>query len=64
MAVFFGIDRAAEELSDPFGVEPNDLPVARFCADLHREYLEMLGEGGGSSGNTWEPARPATLSSS
>ncbi|TKA54360.1 hypothetical protein B0A53_03455 [Rhodotorula sp. CCFEE 5036] len=63
-AVFFGIDRAAEELSDPFGVEPNDLPVARFCADLHREYLEMLGEGGGSSGNTWEPARPATLSSS
>ncbi|GAA5861562.1 hypothetical protein JCM3774_002627 [Rhodotorula dairenensis] len=57
-AVFFGIDRAAEELSDPFGVEPNDLPVGRFCADLHREYLEMLGEGGGSSGNTWEPARP------
>ncbi|KWU46143.1 UPF0187-domain-containing protein [Rhodotorula sp. JG-1b] len=63
-AVFFGIDRAAEELSDPFGVEPNDLPVARFCADLHREYLELLGEGGGSAGNTWEPARPATLSSS
>ncbi|GAA5981764.1 hypothetical protein JCM10908_004600 [Rhodotorula pacifica] len=61
-AVFFGIDRAAEELSDPFGVEPNDLPVGRFCADLHREYLEMLGEGGGSAGNTWEPARPEKLS--
>lgn len=32
----------------------NDLPVARFCADLHREYLEMLGEG--SNGNEWTPA--------
>lgn len=57
-AVFFGIDRAAEELSDPFGEEPNDLPVGRFCADLHREYLEMLGEGGGSAGNAWEPDVP------
>ncbi|POY71815.1 hypothetical protein BMF94_5176 [Rhodotorula taiwanensis] len=63
-AVFFGIDRAAEELSDPFGTEPNDLPIGRFCADLHREYLEMIGEGGGSSGNSWEPSRPTTLSAS
>ncbi|GAA6050155.1 hypothetical protein JCM3770_000428 [Rhodotorula araucariae] len=60
-AVFFGLNSAAEELSDPFGVEPNDLPVARYCADLHREYLEMLGEGGGSSGNSWEPERESVV---
>ncbi|GAA6002360.1 hypothetical protein JCM10207_001081 [Rhodosporidiobolus poonsookiae] len=60
-AVFCGVDAAAEELSDPFGTQPNDLPIARFCADLHREYLEMIGEGG-SSGSDWAPA-PETISS-
>ncbi|GAA6060070.1 hypothetical protein JCM10212_003031 [Sporobolomyces blumeae] len=54
-AVFFGLDRASEELSDPFGTEPNDLPVARYCADLHREYLEMIGQGG-SSAYEFQPA--------
>ncbi|GAA5909951.1 hypothetical protein JCM8208_006396 [Rhodotorula glutinis] len=63
-AVFFGLNAAAEELSDPFGAEPNDLPVARYCADLHREYLEMIGEGGGSSGTTWEPKQEAVVSGS
>ncbi|GAA6012288.1 hypothetical protein JCM11491_007083 [Sporobolomyces phaffii] len=53
-AVFFGLDRASEELSDPFGTEPNDLPVARYCADLHREYLEMIGQGG-SRANEFQP---------
>ncbi|GAA5836076.1 hypothetical protein JCM3766R1_001959 [Sporobolomyces carnicolor] len=53
-SVFFGLDRASEELSDPFGTEPNDLPVARYCADLHREYLEMIGQGG-SHANEFEP---------
>ncbi|GAA5980764.1 hypothetical protein JCM5350_006380 [Sporobolomyces pararoseus] len=53
-AVFFGLDRASEELSDPFGTEPNDLPVARYCADLHREYLEMIGQGG-SHANEFQP---------
>ncbi|GAA5911496.1 uncharacterized protein JCM6883_005777 [Sporobolomyces salmoneus] len=53
-SVFFGLDRASEELSDPFGTEPNDLPVARYCADLYREYLEMIGKGG-SHANEFQP---------
>ncbi|GAA5916587.1 hypothetical protein JCM6882_002552 [Rhodosporidiobolus microsporus] len=61
-AVFCGVDSAAEELSDPFGTEANDLPIARFCADLYRETKEMLGEGG-SNGDEWAP-EPATISSS
>ncbi|GAA6002276.1 uncharacterized protein JCM10292_000842 [Rhodotorula paludigena] len=60
-AVFFGVDSAAAELSDPFGLEPNDLPVSRYCADLHREYLEMLGEGDSSYGMAWEPEREAVV---
>ncbi|GAA5928595.1 uncharacterized protein JCM15063_003917 [Sporobolomyces koalae] len=58
-AVFFGLDRASEELSDPFGTEPNDLPVERYCADLYREYLEMCGKGG-SRANEFEPDSTGT----
>ncbi|GAA5851325.1 hypothetical protein JCM8547_004207 [Rhodosporidiobolus lusitaniae] len=53
-AVFCGVDSAAEELSDPFGTQPNDLPIARFCADLYRECKEMLGDGG-SNGDDFLP---------
>ncbi|KAI5479148.1 hypothetical protein MNV49_004008 [Pseudohyphozyma bogoriensis] len=55
--VFYGVDRAGEELSDPFGTEPNDLPLERFCTDIHREYLELVGSGiaAGSAGNDWRP---------
>ncbi|KAK4046188.1 3',5'-cyclic-nucleotide phosphodiesterase [Microbotryomycetes sp. JL201] len=49
-AVFFGVDRAAEELSDPFGTEPNDLPIAKFCEQIHAEYREMV------NGSEWVPA--------
>ncbi|GAA5824220.1 hypothetical protein JCM11251_001573 [Rhodosporidiobolus azoricus] len=62
-AVFCGVDSAAEELSDPFGEQPNDLPIARFCADLYRETREMLGEGG-SNGEEWLPDTSALSSSS
>ncbi|KAM0752022.1 hypothetical protein T439DRAFT_199296 [Meredithblackwellia eburnea MCA 4105] len=41
--VFYGVDRAGEELSDPFGTEPNDLPLAKFSADIHAEYLDLAG---------------------
>ncbi|KAM0787727.1 hypothetical protein ACM66B_003785 [Microbotryomycetes sp. NB124-2] len=41
-AVFFGVDRAAEELSDPFGTEPNDLPIAKFCEQIHTEWKEIV----------------------
>jgi hypothetical protein len=37
-----------------FNVVANDLPVARYCADLHREYLEMIGQGG-SHANEFQP---------
>ncbi|BGP16009.1 hypothetical protein JCM10213_005440 [Rhodosporidiobolus nylandii] len=57
--VFVGIDAAAEELSDPFGDQPNDLPIARFCADLYREYREMVGANGSSNGDDWLPAPDA-----
>ncbi|GAA5977638.1 hypothetical protein JCM11641_006883 [Rhodosporidiobolus odoratus] len=60
-AVFCGVDSAAEELSDPFGTQPNDLPIARFCADLYRETKEMLGEGG-SDGDDFTP-EPSTVTS-
>ncbi|GAA6027298.1 hypothetical protein JCM8097_002570 [Rhodosporidiobolus ruineniae] len=53
-AVFVGVDAASEELSDPFGTQPNDLPIERFCADLYRETREMLGEGA-SGGDDWTP---------
>ena len=39
--VYYGIDKSAEEMSDPFGTEPNDLPVARFCQDVEREAREL-----------------------
>ncbi|KDE07301.1 hypothetical protein MVLG_02348 [Microbotryum lychnidis-dioicae p1A1 Lamole] len=57
-AVFYGVDRAAEELSDPFGIEPNDLPLAKLCAGIHREYIELVGAGtlSGSYGNEWVPS--------
>jgi len=32
----------------------NDLPIAKYCADLHREYLEMIGQGG-SLANEFQP---------
>ncbi|ORY92657.1 Bestrophin, RFP-TM, chloride channel-domain-containing protein [Leucosporidium creatinivorum] len=54
-AVFYGVDRAAEELSDPFGTEPNDLPIAKFCQQIEAEWQEMLGTGHASQGNDWEP---------
>jgi putative membrane protein len=41
----------------------NDLPIARFCADLYRECKEMLGEGG-SNGDDWTPSPFAPASSS
>ncbi|KAK4047034.1 hypothetical protein OIO90_006355 [Microbotryomycetes sp. JL221] len=53
-AVFFGVDRAAEELSDPFGTEPNDLPISKFCAQIEAEYREIIGAAG-SEGNHWLP---------
>ncbi|KAL8278914.1 hypothetical protein RQP46_008583 [Phenoliferia psychrophenolica] len=41
--VFYGVDRAGEELSDPFGREPNDLPLERFCGEIQSEFLELVG---------------------
>jgi len=53
---FFGIDKIAEQLSDPFGLDANDLPVDRFCAEIKKEYLELLGAG--SNGDDWTPIVP------
>jgi len=50
---FWGVNAAAQQLSDPFGTEANDLPVDRFVNNIHLEYLELVGVGeqSGSAAN-------------
>lgn len=41
---FFGLDALGEELEDPFGVEPNDLPIAALATGIEISLREALGE--------------------
>jgi putative membrane protein len=41
---FFGLDALGDELSDPFGMEPNDLPLDAMVRLVEREMLSAMGE--------------------
>jgi putative membrane protein len=41
---FFGLDALSEELEDPFGLAPNDLPLDALCRVCEISVFEALGE--------------------
>ncbi|WP_298395041.1 bestrophin family protein [Sphingobium sp.] len=41
---FFGLDALGDQLEDPFGLEPNDLPIDAMVRTVEREMLAALGE--------------------
>lgn len=40
---FFGLDALGDQLEDPFGLEPNDLPIDAMVRTIEREMLAALG---------------------
>ncbi|MBN8832193.1 MAG: bestrophin family protein [Sphingomonadales bacterium] len=40
---FFGLDALGDQLEDPFGLEPNDLPLDAMSRTVEREMLAALG---------------------
>ena len=40
---FFGLDAIGDEVEDPFGTEPNDLPLDTLCRNIEIDLLQMLG---------------------
>ena len=41
---FMGLDAIGNEIEEPFGMDPNDLPLSSFCNMLERECRHRLGE--------------------
>ncbi len=41
---FFGLDALGTELEDPFGVQPNSLPIYALKRTIERDMLSLLGE--------------------
>jgi putative membrane protein len=41
---FFGLDLLGDELEEPFGTAPNDLPLLALARTAERNLLEALGE--------------------
>ncbi|MGC1301569.1 MAG: bestrophin family ion channel, partial [Caulobacteraceae bacterium] len=41
---FFGLDALGDELEDPFGLDPNDLPLDALVRTVERDVLCALGE--------------------
>lgn len=41
---FFGLDALGDQLEDPFGLEPNDLPLDAMTRGIEREMLAAIGE--------------------
>lgn len=41
---FFGLDALGDEIEEPFGNEPNDLPLDAICRGLEIQMREALGE--------------------
>ena len=41
---FFGLDAIGEEIEEPFGLEPNDLPLSALSNTIERNLRERLGE--------------------
>ncbi|MCB1020543.1 MAG: hypothetical protein KDC27_11485 [Acidobacteria bacterium] len=50
---FFGLDAIGDEVEDPFGFEPNDLPLDSLCRNIEIDLLQMVGEK-----NTPAPVQP------
>lgn len=40
---FFGLDALGDEIEEPFGTEPNDLPLDAICRGIEIQQLEALG---------------------
>ena len=41
---FFGLDALSEELEEPFGLAPNQLPLTSLSRTIEINLLEALGE--------------------
>ncbi|MET0130486.1 MAG: bestrophin family ion channel, partial [Stenotrophomonas chelatiphaga] len=41
---FFGLDQLGEEMEDPFGTEPNDLPLDAMVRTIEIDQLDALGQ--------------------
>ena len=41
---FFGLDQLGEEMEDPFGTEPNDLPLDALVRTIEIDLLDSLGQ--------------------
>ena len=41
---FFGLDALGDEIEEPFGTEPNDLPLDAICRSIEIQMREALGE--------------------
>ena len=41
---FFGLDALGDEIEEPFGTEPNDLPLDAICRSIEISVREALGE--------------------
>lgn len=41
---FFGLDALAEELEEPFGTMPNDLPLSAYATTIERHLRAAMGE--------------------
>ena len=41
---FFGLDALGDELEEPFGTQPNDLPIAALAETIHLNLRAALGD--------------------
>jgi putative membrane protein len=39
--IFFGVEEIGVEIEDPFGMDPNDLPLERFCETIERNLMAL-----------------------
>lgn len=39
--IFFGVEEIGVEIEDPFGEDPNDLPLERFCETIERNLMAL-----------------------
>lgn len=40
---FLGLDAVGDELEEPFGLDPNDLPLATLCTNIERDLKARIG---------------------
>lgn len=48
MLLFYALaslELIAEEIENPFGTDPNDLPLESICETIRKSVVEILGEG-------------------